>query len=300
MILPGLSFREPMLSDADAVRFCTRRVLQSDLSFANIYLLKKKYGTEIVFHMEHLIRHFSGDGRLRGYTFPISGAAIEDALPCLRAIENDAKARGEALRFCLLTEEQVDYMRSIYGDKMVVNQDDGDADYLYKRESLASLPGPRFHKKRTHINAFLKKNSHTVFRELSTANREDALHIASAWLRAQDESPALHHEYRAIENALQHMEQLQMGGGIVYVQGTPIAMALYSQINEHVTDIHYEKCVPEFRDAYAFINREIAASVNTEWLNREEDLNIPGLRKAKLSYYPSLILKKYTATIYAD
>ncbi len=294
-----LNFRIPSLDDADSVRLCTQNVLQSDLAFVNIYLLCRKYGTEILFHMEHLIRRFTGDGRLRGYTFPVGGKD-EDIIPCLRAIEADARYRGIPLQYCLLTEEQAAFLRELYGEKIVLKQDDGDSDYIYRREDLATLPGTQYHKKRTHINGFLRKNNDIKFAELTPDNRADALAVAEEWMNMQEESPALHHEFRAIENALLHREQLKIEGGIVYSGGKAVAMALYSQINSNVTDIHYEKCIPAYRDAYAFINREIAAATHTQWLNREEDLNIEGLRKAKHSYHPALILKKYSATVYVD
>ena len=108
------------------------------------------------------------------------------------------------------------------------------------------------------------------------------------------------HELQAIENALKYRHQLGIVGGLLYVENAPAAMSLASYITPMVADIHYEKCIPEFRDAYAYINRELAAALSTEYINREEDLNIPGLRTAKLSYHPAHILRKFTATIYVD
>lgn len=294
-----LQFREPMLTDATKVLSCTAHTLQSDLSFTNIYLLKKKYGTELMFHMEHLIRRFTGDGRLQGYSFPVGGN-IADTIACIKAIEADAAARGVPLKYCLLTEQQAQLLAEMYAGKIDIKCDAGDADYLYKRANLADLPGTAFHKKRTHISKFLRNNPESEFRLLNTENEQDVLHVAQSWLRGQAESPALQHEYRAIEHALSHRHELKLTGGIVYVKQQAVAMALVSHINEQVADIHYEKCIPEFRDAYAYINRELAAALNTEYINREEDLNIPGLRTAKLSYHPALILRKFTATIYVD
>ena len=299
MIKCHLNFREPCLDDADFVHRYVVHALQSDLAFPNLYLLKNKYGTEILFHMEHLFRRFTGNGRLSGYAFP-TGINNELTDACIKAIEADAKARNEELKFCLLTQEQAAYLEKIYGPKAQIKCDRGDADYLYKRDDLAELPGTLYHKKRTHVNKFLRNYPSAEFKILTPENKNDALKVAGLWLNSQVDSPALQHEYRAIENALFHMEQLKMTGGLVYVQDSPVAMALCSTINNRVTDIHYEKCIPEFRDAYAFINREIASCAETEWINREEDLNIEGLRTAKLSYHPSLILQKYTATIYVD
>lgn len=294
-----LQFREPKLTDAPKVRSCTVHALQSDLSFTNIYLLKKKYGTELLFHMEHLIRRFTGDGRLQGYSFPVGGNSA-DTPACIQAIEADAAARGVPLKYCLLTEQQAQLLAELYAGKIEIKCDTGDADYLYKRSDLAELPGTAFHKKRTHVSKFLRNNPSAEFRMLNADNTADVLHVAKLWLEGQEESPALLHEYRAIEHALSCRNELEMTGGIVYVEQQAVAMALVSLINDQVADIHYEKCIPEFRDAYAYINRELAAALSTEYINHEEDLNIPGLRTAKLSYHPSHILRKFTATIYVD
>ena len=75
----------------------------------------------------------------------------------------------------------------------------------------------------------------------------------------------------------------------------PVAMSVASFISPSVADVHYEKCLPAFRDVYPLINRELARCLGCEFINREEDLNIPGLRKAKESYYPAQLLTKYTA-----
>lgn len=296
---PILPFREPLLSDALQVRRCTEFALQSDLSFVNIYLLKNKYGTEILFHMEHLIRRFTGNGRLQGYTFPVGGNR-ENLLSCIRDIEAHCRHLKEPFRFCLLTKEQAEFLCETYGKKVQISCDSGDADYLYKRENLENLPGTAYHKKRTHVSKFLRNFPHATMRKLDGENSKDALSVAESWLNSQVDSPALHHEYKAIYQAINYREELGIDGGIVYIDELPVAMALVSRINDRVSDIHYEKCVPEYRDAYTFINRELAAKLNTEWINREEDLNVPGLRKAKLSYHPALVLQKYNATIYVD
>lgn len=290
-----LPFREPLLSDAPMVQRCTEHALQSDLSFANIYLLRHKYKTQLLFHMEHLIRHFESE-RLNGYSFPIGGS--KDTLnECLKAIEQDAKERQQPHSFCLLTDEQAQFLREIYGERICFTYNNGDADYLYKRSNLAALPGTAYHKKRTHLAKFTRLHPDAIFKKLNIENKSDILRIAQEWLEAQEYTPALHHEFSAICTAMENMNELQLCGGIAYIDEKPIGFCLATRMNDSVTDIHYEKCLPEYREAYVFINHSFAMQADTEWLNREEDLNIPGLRQAKLSYHPSLILTKLSATI---
>ena len=92
-----------------------------------------------------------------------------------------------------------------------------------------------------------------------------------------------------------------MTGGLLYVDDKPAAFCVASLLSAAVTDVHFEKCLFEYaRDGgYAVINNEFSKSVKTEFINREEDLGIVGLRKAKLSYYPEEILEKYNGTIHS-
>lgn len=291
----ALQFRDPQLSDAMAVQSCTKNSIQSDLAFANIYLLRHKYGTKICLHQNTLYRYFSGNGRLNGFAFPTG--QITDIKPALFHVEQYAREHHLPLKYCLLTEENAETLSSIYGEKCTFTTDRGDADYLYKKESLTELNGSHFHKKRNHISRFIQQYPEHHFEPLCDANKQDALQVTREWMSAQESSPALIHELRAIENALTHTKELGIFGGVFYVELRPVSMSLASMINQSVADIHYEKCIPQYRDAYPMINRSMAKMLRCEWINREEDLNIPGLRQAKLSYKPSQILKKLSAEI---
>ena len=112
-------------------------------------------------------------------------------------------------------------------------------------------------------------------------------------------------EKEIIFSALENFERFEkvcgMTGGLLYVDDKPAAFCVASRLSAAVTDVHFEKCLFEYaRDGgYAVINNEFSKSVKTEFINREEDLGIEGLRKAKLSYYPEEILEKYNGTIHS-
>ncbi len=291
----ALPFASPSLHDAPAVRHVVHSVQaqQSDLAFANIYLLRHKYDTEIAVENGFLFRYFGGQGRLQGYAFP---RGIGDPSSALRRVEEDAALRGRTLRFCLLTEEQMRLLDVLYPGRFSFHADAGDADYLYKRDELAELPGARFHRKRNHLARF--RRDYPVWRllPLTPDCASDALAVASGWLAgASSPSPALFHEYEAISHALELMEPLALFGMVLYVGTAPVGMAVGSMISPCVADIHYEKCLPAFRSAYPLLNQGLAAQLRCKLINREEDLNDAGLRQAKLSYFPALILSKFNA-----
>lgn len=286
-----LPFASPSLHDASSVRQLTAAVMGNDLSFANIYLLREKYTTTIALEGGFLYRHYAGTGRLQGYAFPCGAGDWEAAL---RRVETDAAIRCRPLEFCLLTEEEKSRLDSLRPGLFGFACDAGNADYLYRRSDLADLPGTAYHRKRNHIARFEKLYPQWKFVALTHENAADALSVAQGWLEGREESSLLH-ELRAISRALEHWQELFLSGGIIYVRQQPVAMSVASYISPTVADVHYEKCLPEFRDAYPVINRELARMLNCELINREEDLNRPGLRQAKESYRPTMLLHKYTA-----
>ena len=291
-----LPFAAPVPADAPRVREHTQGAMGSDAAFANTYLLQQKYGTTIAFAGSFYFRHFEGNSRLNGYAFPYGKGDLQLALELIR---QDAAARQRSFRFCLLTPEQWLALQRHYPTTFRGTADPGDADYLYTRQQLVELPGPAFHAKRNHIAQFERTCPNWRIATLAEPGcAADALRVAEQWLNATpDPSPALLHEFRAISQALQHISELALSGCVLYVGDLPIAMSIASYISSRVADIHYEKCLPDWKKAYPLINRETARMLSScELINREEDLNQPGLRKAKLSYHPSTILDKLTAT----
>lgn len=295
MTQPVLNFREPTLNDGEYVRELLFHVEQSDLAFANIYLLRHKYGTRIALHENVLYRHFSGDGRLKGYAFPVGYQF--DVSQALFHVEQHAKQHGNQLQFTLLTEDNARVLRNVYGDKVIFSDDPGNADYLYLWDDLVKMAGTAFHKKRNQIARFERMYPDWYLEPLMEDNVDDALSIAHAWLASQEASANLEHELRAIERAIQDRIPLAISGWLLYVNDEPAALSLTSYINYGVVDIHYEKCVPKYRDAYPIIIREVARNMCCQYINREEDLNVPGLRQAKLSWKPHHILHKLTANV---
>ncbi len=301
MSAPPLPFATPSLSDAPRVHDCVAAsaepVLQSDLAFANIFLLRRKYGTEIAVEGHFLFRFFGGQGRLRGYAFPCGPG---DPTPALLRLEEDAAMRQRPLRFCLLTSRQCEFLEKLWPGRFEFGCDPGDADYVYERQLLAVLPGTRYHAKRNHISRFRRENALWTLEPLTAENAHDALRVASGWLSGMQEAQdgaerAMLHEYEAIAHALEAMQELRLFGALLYVNKAPVAMTVASMVTPEVADVHYEKCLPSFRSAYPVINQALASQLHCRYINREEDLNDPGLRKAKQSYSPSLILSKYSA-----
>lgn len=293
-----LEWSTPSISDGDWIRkiIAESGNMGSDVSFANMYLLREKYDIQICSYRGFLLRHYNGYYGRKGYTFPIGTGSPEKAL---QALKEDAEKRREPLCFCLLTEEQKQMLEQIFPDTFVFESNPGDSDYIYSQEELANLAGKAFHKKKNHFSKFVRTYPEYRFEQIGAANWQDAVLVEDMWYyeHLQEEDESQKKEYAAVKEALEHFEQLELSGGLLYVNDTPAAMTVASYINEDTCDIHFEKAVGECvtNGAYAAINRLFAQTLNCTWLNREEDIGIEGLRKAKMSYHPKMLVKKYNA-----
>lgn len=309
-----MDLKSPVLSDREAVCDAVQAAgyKGSDACFGNIFLLRNKYGTIIDVANGFLFRYYSGGKNRTGYTFPLGKGNMEKALGM---IEEDSRKNGRPLQFCFVTDEQKKQLSDYFGSRLVFGKDRGDADYIYSAEALSSLSGKLYQKKRNHISKFSRTYDDFELRPLTPDNFSDALKIEEMWLKDEDYLPydisaqtnieneaeksedviSRLAEYGCIKEALTYFDELCMRGAVLYVYGRPVAMTMASEIIRNVWDIHFEKVIGEYalNGGYAVINKLFASALcGAELINREEDINIEGLRKAKLSYYPTVIFEK--------
>ena len=185
-------------------------------------------------------------------------------------------------------------------DHLVITPDRDNSDYVYLTEDLIKLEGNKYHGKKNHINKFKKNHAYT-YASLTPDLVQECLALESQWcdIRHCELFPGLAGEERAIYEALTNMDHLDFKGGVILLNGKVEAFALGEQLNPETAVIHIEKANPAFEGLYQLINQEFCAH---EWkdipyINREQDLGEEGLRKAKLSYHPHHLVKKYTVTL---
>ena len=168
-------------------------------------------------------------------------------------------------------------------------------DYIYLQSDLANLSGKKYHSKRNHISAFSKKydwHSEPITQE----NIPQILECMEKWYKenADKMDELMFTEKEGVCFMLENMQVLNMRGLAIFVDGKAVAFTLGSPINRDVFDVHIEKALPEYATAYTVINNEFAKTLTDyKYINREDDLGLEGLRKAKLSYKPHILLKKY-------
>ena len=289
----------------------TRGLYGSDTCIANLFLLQQKYNTWLKIHNNILFRYYYGDENRTGYGFPIPLKNQEDSNWLKTAIEyilQDSKAQQRPLAFCLITREQKELLNSClatYFKKEIswkTNRDD--CDYIYLKDNLALLPGSNYQKKRNHVSRFNRiYGDDWEFKEFPQNDIvKDILFVAQKWYQEKngDDIPVLKLELESIVQALENAELLRFTGGVLYIKGKPAAMTLAAPVSDSLLDVIYEKAIEEYEKngAYAVINQQFAKRCDRYlYLNREEDMGVEGLRKAKLSYKPSIILEKFYGAV---
>lgn len=169
-------------------------------------------------------------------------------------------------------------------------------DYVYTRESLATLKGKKLHGKRNHINKFLSLYPDYEYRKLEKSMIADCMALYKHWSEEKDEpTMALEDEKRSVLLALNHMEELGLTGGTIYIDGKLCAFTVGERLHPHMQLIHIEKADTEIEGLYPMINQQyvLHECEEVELINREEDMGIEGMRKAKHSYHPIKMIEKH-------
>jgi len=162
-------------------------------------------------------------------------------------------------------------------------------DYVYLASNLAELSGSDYSKIRNRLNKF-KRNFSYIIEKISKENMDEIGEFLKRWCLWKDceSDPLLENERKAILYSMSHFFELELSGIAMRINGDIEAIAVYEGINTDTAVVHYEKGSPDYDGIYKAINQETAKILQKDFnfINRESDMDLPGLRKAKMSYRP--------------
>lgn len=272
-----------------------------EYSFTNLNLWGRQTAACVA---DHLVL-FSQFEKRSVYPFPLGKG---DVRPALDAIIHDARERGIVCRISSMNPAQCMVLEELYPGRFQFHPDRDSCDYVYKIEDLAQLKGRKFQKKRNHLNKFRDNHPECRAVELTAENRHLAAELADDWYAtrlAENPQADFHLEQRALRRAFTHWDALALEGLALMDADQCLAFAIGSALSEDTFDIHFEKALEDVEGAYNAINQAFAAHLQEkfpqlQYLNREDDMGIPGLRKAKLSYNPDHLVVKFWARLWED
>ena len=291
--LSDLRWAEPILSGS-GIDAC-------DYNFTNLFLWRRACEQKICLYDGILfikVKGIMGDA----FLMPVGDKSLEYSLGLLKS----SIAENEKLRLVCVTEKEKEKLQEEFQAIAEFTENRDYWDYVYSVDKLADLKGRKMHSKRNHINRFMEDFRDWTFEKLSDDNAAECMRLVDKWKDEKKSAGAdkdlLTDEYLVDMDILKYKNELNILGGVLRVNGSIAAFSAGSLLNRQTFDVNVEKADDSFPGSYALVNQQTARLVRSvypdvKWINREDDLGISGLRKSKLSYYPDLMVKKYTALI---
>ena len=290
-----INWKEIELADKPAIedKICASGCHGADYSFANLYMWRHAYKPLIAFCGPRLL---VGMPQWNVYAYPKGDG---DVTPSIELLLKEAHERGKKLVIRGLTPKTLEEFLPLYGDMFEISEDRDNADYIYSVEKLCELPGRHLSSKRNHIKHFERNGAWEFHKVTADSLIGEARAFVDEFYREKHD-PDLAAEASAIEEMFENFEELGFIGGLLYQNGEPVAFTAGTKLDDLVFDTHFEKALPGIEAAYTMVNREFARMIRDEfpdiqYFNREEDMGLEGLRKAKESYHPDILLMKYFA-----
>ncbi|MBO5342010.1 MAG: DUF2156 domain-containing protein [Lachnospiraceae bacterium] len=260
-----------------------------ELSFSNNYLWVAHYGTKWSVVEECLVFY---NPHRDSISIPIG----KNPYKALDVLMNYYEENHKTFALHLVTKEQFEDLEAHYPGKFTIEYVRDVADYIYEAESLGTLAGKKLHAKRNHINRFVENYPEWTYEEITDENLEDCFAMARKWREQNkcDEDKEKSAEICVTLNALKMRKEIGLTGGLIRTREGVVAFSLGAPLTEDTFVVHIEKAFADIQGAYPIINREFVlhAAKGYRYINREEDLGEEGLRKAKMSYNPAILLEK--------
>ena len=310
-----MSFHPLTLFDREAMQAVTlpsgRR--NCNYTFANLMGWQFWYNTEVCVLENAMVLRYTFDGQ-RAYMVCTSEALSTELIEALFddsngdltliGLEDSQVAQLSARLSCVPFSFSVEPVRDQY-------------DYIYCRTDLAMLHGRHLDAKRNHIHRFRAKHPDFEYRPLTPEFFDECRRLTEIWQeekatikREQSQvylsyaereqartkfngnSETIDAEHRVMETIFSNWDALGMIGGSIFVDGRMVAFTYGAAVTTDTLDVCVEKADRHVEGAFAIINQQFAEHLPEQYsyLNREEDMGIPGLRQAKLSYHPEILL----------
>jgi hypothetical protein len=200
---------------------------------------------------------------------------------------------GDAQPIVIIDRETAEWVRhDLEPVEMVFDRDQ--SEYVYRASDLADLPNGMYHSIRRQLSKFKRSYAYTV-EPFSPELCGEARRFLDSW-KQTSEDPVLRYEKEAFLFAIDHLTELGLSGIVIRVNGEVGAISIFEKLNDNTAVVHFEKGLEELDGIYRAINMETAAVLagKFDFINRESDMGIPGLREAKMRYHPHHMVDVYS------
>ena len=285
-----LTFREYTPEDRETLHryFYKAEGHGSEYSFVNQLV----WGDQRVCFIEGKPLILSRFGSWQAYLYPLDESLIS-------LLRDDAQARGIPFRMWGINAKEA---AKLDPKDFSVKKTRNSFDYVYEIERLCELKGKKLQAKRNHCNRFAAENPNSRIEPLTSDKIPMCREFTERWYSSHEAINERDYsgEKQAIAIVFDNFDALGMEGLMLYTEDKLVAYCMGNRIRQNMFDVNYEKALPDVHGAYPTINRAFARYVHEKYpevryINREDDMGIEGLRKAKESYHPDILLEKFVA-----
>lgn len=265
-----------------------------DFCFTNMYAWRAKFKTLFAIKDNTLFLKFNEVDGNTYYMMPIGSMNLKKAID-----EIIADAEKSKIPFLMkgITPLMWESINSAFPGKFEYIHDRNNDEYIYLSEKLIKLSGKKLQSKRNHINRFKLDNPDWQYFPITTQQEiEECMRMLDEWDddKSSNGDKSLRYDYIATKLMLENLNELDLKGGAIKVNGKIIAFSIGERLVDDTFVVHVEKAFGDINGAYTIINQQFAEHEGSAfmYINREDDLGIESLRKAKLSYQPDILLQE--------
>lgn len=269
----------------------------TDFSYAGIFMWVDLFKYEYAVYKDTMFIKgvVENDRELPAFSLPVGDLPLAESIQVLKEY---CRQEGIRLELSAVPEYALEELRTLNPQRIEPLTDW--SDYLYEAQMLASLKGNKMSKKRNHVNHFMSHNPEWSFEPLTDENADAALKFIDIYEAEADETFMAREESRLSRIMIKMLAEGDpvMHGGVLYSSPGEICAITIGDVKGDTLYVHIEKGTRKVSGSYETINKEFASHVlevhpEVKYINREDDSGDEGLRKAKESYHPVELLKKY-------
>ena len=296
-----IDFRKVTIEDKQWIkqRISGKKSPTCEYTFGNIFCYSKLLDVKVADYEGFLLTKDFDSGYIT-YCYPAGCGDIQKALRFI--VDDGVRSGGKFLLFGLNADD-VAQLEALYPGMFEITLNRDAFDYVYKREDLAELSGRKYQPKRNHISYFMKNNNWS-YESINSHNIGECYEMSKQWLAMSESEHRedLMDELEIIEVFCDNFDKLDCIGGLLRVDGKVVAYTIGERLDDETFCVHIEKAFSSVRGAYPAINQQFVINELSEYkyIDREDDVGIENLRKAKLSYQPAMLCEKYEAVFIND
>ncbi len=293
-----MDFRKISISDRELIEkyLKSANLNIAEHCFTSFYMWQDYYATQFCEDGEFLyIKSKSSPNGENYFMCPVGTGDLKGAI---NKLYNEF---GKDITLVSITQQMKEKLEQLMPGELEFSELRDSADYIYLAQRLITLSGKKLQSKRNFVNRFLKEyGDNYSFEPITNENKQKAWEFHLSWSKqseSEQENLSLIAETSAIKKLLDNFDELCAVGGMLYVGTEVVGFTISTKSTQNMAVVHTEKCNIEYSGVYQMINKLFVETMlsDMEYINREEDMGIEGLRKAKMSYIPDILQMKYSA-----